>query len=115
MNTCTHRYTGLILLLLCAACGNSAPAEQETAPQQREYKTTPVLLEEIHRDITGMGVVSARQEVELSAEISGRIIALRHDIGDDVSAGDVIVELENEAARLRLKRNGHSWKKPGRS
>ena len=91
-------------MLLCAACGNGAPAGQETAPQQREYKTAPVLLEEIHEDITGMGVVSARQEVELSAEISGRIVALRHDIGDDVSAGDVIVELENESRKITVEK-----------
>ena len=104
MNACIHRYTGLILLLLCAACGNGAPAGQETAPQQREFKTANVLLEEIYADITGMGVIRARQEVELSAEISGRIVAIRHDIGDDVSAGAVIVELENESRKISVEK-----------
>ena len=51
-----------------------------------------------------MGVVSARQEVELSAEIAGRIVAIRHDIGDDVSAGDVIVELENESRQIAVEK-----------
>jgi membrane fusion protein (multidrug efflux system) len=101
MKTLHNRYWPLILLL-CAACGNNAPAEQGDNQTQREFKTAFVLREDIHEDITGMGVVSARQEVELSAEISGRVVSILHDIGDDVNAGDVIVELENEDYQIVL-------------
>ena len=103
MNAFKNRYW-LLILLLCTACGNSDPAAQESAPMQRELQTAPVLLEDVPEDITGMGVVRARQEVELSAEITGRIVAVRHDIGDDVNAGDVIVELENEDYQIMVEK-----------
>jgi len=103
MNAFKNRYW-LLIMLLCTACGNNAPAEQESAPAQREFQTVPVLLEDITLDIRGMGVISARQEVELSAEITGRIIAVRHDIGDDVNAGDVIVKLESEDYQIMVEK-----------
>jgi len=111
MNAFLHCCTSLLLLLLCTACGNNAPAEQADAPAQREIQTAPVLLENINRDIKGMGVVKARQEVELSAEIAGRIIAVRHDIGDDVQAGDVIVELESEDYQILVEKKRAQLKK----
>ncbi len=110
MNAFKNRYCFLIMLL-CAACGNSAPAEQTDAPAQREIQTAPVLLEDITRDIKGMGVVNARQEVELSAEIAGRVIAVRRDIGDDVQAGDVIVALESENHQIMVEKKQAQLKK----
>jgi RND family efflux transporter MFP subunit len=104
MNHCIHRFTSLLLLLLCTACGNGAPAQQETAPAKPELRTAQVLREDIHEHIRGMGVVRARQEVELSAEISGRIAALHRSIGDEVRAGDVIVELESESRLIALEK-----------
>jgi membrane fusion protein (multidrug efflux system) len=103
MNAFKNRYW-LLILLLCTACGNDVPAKQENTPAERELQTAPVLLEDITRDIKGMGVITARKEVELSAEITGRIIAVRHDIGDDVNAGDVIVELENEDHQIMVEK-----------
>jgi len=97
-------YSWLLIMLLCASCGNNAPAEQEDAPTRREFQTAPVLLEDITQDIKGMGVVKARQEVELSAEISVKVVALRKDIGDDVSTGDLIFELESEDHQIMVEK-----------
>ncbi len=110
MNAFKNRYW-LLIMLLCAACGNNAPAEQESAPTQRELKTAPVLLEDITQDIKGLGVVSARQEVELSAEIAGRVVTVQRDIGDGVKTGDVIVELESEDYQIMVEKRHAQLKK----
>jgi len=110
MNAFKNRYW-LLILLLCAACGNNAPAKQENTPVERKLQTVPVLLEDISQDIKGMGVVNARQEVELSAEIAGRVVAVRQDIGDDVNAGDVIVELESEDYEITVEKKQAQLKK----
>jgi len=103
MNAHTRCFTGL-LLLLCTACGSADTAQQETAPAQPKLQTTAVLREDITRDIKGIGVVKARQEAELSAEISGRVIAVRRDIGDDVNADEIIVELESEDYQIAVEK-----------
>jgi len=104
MHAFHRRYIVVPLLVLCAACDNGTTTVQETAPAQPAIKTAPVLREEIYEHISGMGVVHARQEVELSAEISGRIAVLHHGIGDEVRTGDVIVELESESRLIALEK-----------
>lgn len=94
----------IVMIVVCAGCGNNDPAPHADNQTQREIQTTPVLLENISRDITGMGVVKARQEVELSSEIAGKVTAIRYDIGDDVKAGDVVVELESEDYKILVEK-----------
>lgn len=67
------------------------------------YAATPRLLKE---KVTATGVVLADEAVELTAEISGRIIALNIAEGTRVKAGDLLVkindaELQAELARAR--------------
>jgi len=112
MLTTPLRHAALLLMLLaCAACGNSAPDTQATAPVKPDYRTAPVLRENVFEDIQGMGVVHARQEADLSAEISARVVAVHHDIGDAVHAGDVIVELESESRLIDLEKKRAQLKK----
>lgn len=53
-----------------------------------------------------IGQIEARQQVLLSAEVSGQVVALAFDSGDQVKAGNVVVRLntspeEGELTRLR--------------
>lgn len=105
MNAETLRSTTLLTLFLaCASCGGGSPEPEKAAPEQAGYITAPVQLEDIHETIGGMGVVHARQEADLSAEISGRVAAVHYDIGERVRAGDVIVELESEGRLIALEK-----------
>jgi membrane fusion protein (multidrug efflux system) len=110
MNAFKNRYW-LLIMLLCTACGNNAPAKQENTPAERKLQTTPVLLEDITRDIKGLGLVTARQEVELSAEIAGRVVTVHRDIGDEVKTGNVIVELESEDYQIMVEKRRAQLKK----
>jgi membrane fusion protein, multidrug efflux system len=104
MHVFMNWYTGIFFLLLCTACGNGATDLQEIGPEQPELRTAPVLREDLHEYIRGMGMVRARQEADLCAEISARVLHVHRDIGDDVISGDLIVELESEGRLITLEK-----------
>lgn len=77
--------------------------------------STTVRVEYAHRNtitrtISAPGIVEPRKKVEISAQVSARIIGLPFDEGERVKEGDVVVRLDAqdltarlEAARARLK------------
>jgi RND family efflux transporter MFP subunit len=54
--------------------------------------------------VTAIGSARAARSVILSAEVGGRIVALKVASGDYVEAGTVVAELDDEAARIALDR-----------
>ncbi len=104
----------LALLLSCTACGDngsaSNPPDGDAAKQPR-FKTAPVAIEEIFDDITGIGTAHAELEVDVSPEISGRVTGVNCEIGDEVKAGAVLVELESEARSIMVEKKRAQLKK----
>ncbi len=49
------------------------------------------------------GVVEPWRKASLAASVSGRIVRVYHEEGDRVSAGEPLVELENDLERLRVE------------
>jgi len=47
-------------------------------------------------DLTGSGIIQAQQDVVISAEVGGHVLALSADEGDDVEAGTVLVRLDED-------------------
>jgi len=47
-------------------------------------------------DLTGWGIIQAQQDVVISAEIGGHVVALGADEGDEVEAGTLLVRLDEE-------------------
>ncbi|MDQ2066130.1 efflux RND transporter periplasmic adaptor subunit [Xinfangfangia sp. CPCC 101601] len=54
--------------------------------------------------VSAIGSARGVQAVALAPEVSGRVLALRVQAGDRVKAGDLMAELDDEAARLALER-----------
>lgn len=107
--------------VLVAAVGGGAVLTQTPLGEQLREKMrqreepTLVRLGEatrggITRTISAPGIVTPRRKVEISAQVSARIIALPFEEGDLVRKGEVVVRLDAEdltarleAARARLK------------
>lgn len=47
-------------------------------------------------DVTGWGVIQAEQDVVISAEVSGRVVAVGAAVGDEIDAGTVLVRFDEE-------------------
>ena len=84
-----------------AACGE-APAPKPAAKGEG-LKTAAVELREVELTTTAEAVMEAVRQSTVSAQIAGRIVELRFDVGDYVKKGDVIVRIDERSAARALE------------
>ncbi len=87
--------------LLAAACGSSeppAPARVAPAP----LATAAAELREVDLTTSAEAVVEAVRQSTVSAQVSGRIVDIRFDVGDRVQKGEVILRIDERAATLAV-------------
>jgi RND family efflux transporter MFP subunit len=87
----------LLLALALAACGPGEPAKP-AASARFDGKTAPVELREVDLSYSAEAVVEAVRQSTVAAQIAGRIVELRFDVGDTVRKGEVIVRIDERAA-----------------
>lgn len=63
-----------------------------------EFASAPVEYREVDLTYSTEGVIEAVRQSTVSAQISGRIVELRFDVGDYVKKGEVIVRIDERAA-----------------
>jgi RND family efflux transporter MFP subunit len=85
--------------LLLAACGGEAPAPKAAA---QALASAPVELREVELTHSAEAIVEAVRQSTVSAQIAGRIVDLRFDVGDRVQKGDVIARIDERAASQAL-------------
>ena len=86
----------LLAVAALAACGEkSAP---KPAPAAEAPRTAAVELREIELTTSAEAVMEAVRQSTVSAQIAGRIVELRFDVGDYVKKGDVIVRIDERSA-----------------
>jgi len=92
------RSTGfaIILSLLAAGCGREAP--QLAAPAPSELKTAVVERREVDLYYSADALVEAVRQSTVAAQISGRVVDIRFDVGDYVKQGEVLVRIDERAA-----------------
>jgi RND family efflux transporter MFP subunit len=95
-----------ILLAALAAASLAACGEQSTpkpAPTPEPLKTASVELRDVELTTSAEAVMEAVRQSTVSAQISGRVVELRFDIGDYVKKGDVIVRIDERSAARALE------------
>ena len=86
-----------ILLIALAAAPLAAPAQ----PAAAQPATAPVEFREVSEVYAADGVVEAVRQSTVAAQIAGRIVELRADVGDRVAKGQVLARIdEREAAQV---------------
>jgi multidrug efflux pump subunit AcrA (membrane-fusion protein) len=105
-----HRYgwvwtTCVALGLIAAAAwllmGGHGGHAKETEASAAPREAAPVVVtvaraesRELQRSVQVVGSLYGRDEISVAAKVSGRVIALHHDIGDTVRPGDVLLEID---------------------
>jgi len=91
-------FTAVALVAATAACSKSSPAAQARSRDDaaKPVKVEPVKQESIRRSVEVVGTLAAVDEVTVSAEAEGRVSRLLADLGDRVTAGQALVELDRE-------------------
>ena len=83
----------LVAALALAGCGNESAAPRG-APPAPELASAVVELREVDLSVTAEAVLEAVRQSTVSAQIAGRIVELRFDVGDAVKKGEVIARID---------------------
>jgi len=86
----------LALAATLAACGESKPPAASVATPS--VATALVELREVELSVSSEAVIEAVRQSTVSAQIAGRIVDIRFDVGDRVKKGEVIVRIDERAA-----------------
>jgi RND family efflux transporter MFP subunit len=93
--------TASALVLGLAACGSAEPP-QPAAASRAELEAAVVEVRDVALTYTAEAVVEAVRQSTVSAQIAGRIVELRFDVGDFVKKGEVIARIDERAATQAL-------------
>ncbi|HWA13272.1 MAG TPA: efflux RND transporter periplasmic adaptor subunit [Burkholderiales bacterium] len=91
------RLAALLGLAGVGACG-SPPQEGAAPPAAKAVASAPVEMREVELAYSAEAVVEAVRESTVSAQVAGRVIDVRFDVGDYVKQGEVIVRIDPRAA-----------------
>ena len=83
-----------------AACGE-APAPKPAAKGEAP-KTAAVELRDVELTTTAEAVMEAVRQSTISAQIAGRVVDLRFDVGDYVKKGEIILRIDERSASQAL-------------
>jgi len=96
-----RRSAALAAAFLFTACGHSAPPGN--APPQSDIATAAVEIREVELTYSAEAVIEAVRQSTVSAQVAGRIVDLRFDVGDYVKKGEVIARIDERAAAQALE------------
>jgi len=85
----------ILAALALAGCGDKPPPK---APPGPEFKSAAAEIREVDLTYSAEAVIEAVRQSTVSAQISGRIVDLRFDVGDYVKKGEVIARIDERAA-----------------
>jgi membrane fusion protein (multidrug efflux system) len=95
--------------LIPTACSRSgdAPvaATTATAPPEEALQVTvvPVALHPTKRLLKFVGTLFGNEEVRLSSQVDGQVTALHADLGDQVQADAVLLDVDDDSLRAQLR------------
>src|SRR5438093_5431918 len=81
-----------------AACSKTetAQARGRAAGAARRVKTEAVRQETVRRSVEVVGTLAAVDQVTISSEAEGKVSRILADLGDRVTAGQALIQLDNE-------------------
>ncbi|HUS05846.1 MAG TPA: efflux RND transporter periplasmic adaptor subunit [Bryobacteraceae bacterium] len=92
-------------LALATGCTKQQPiqAKQDTGPIT--VSATPVSVRHVQRIVESVGTLFPFDETTISAEIEGKVVEVKADLGDQVVKGQVLVRISDEEQRYLLAQN----------
>lgn len=98
----------LLLALNFAACAkkNAAGGAAAAGDQQALPVTVAIVRRgDIAERLSLTGTVAARQQANISSAITGQVLSVNANVGDRVSAGELLVKIDDSTLRAELDQN----------
>jgi RND family efflux transporter MFP subunit len=93
----------LAVLLCCCGCARDRGVQAAEGQKPRAVVLEAAQVRDVRREVDVVGTLAAREEVVVSAEVAGRVARLVHDLGDRVSQGSALLELDQEKLQYRAE------------
>ncbi len=93
---------GLVLAALALAACGGREAAPPSPPARAALASGMVEMREVDLSVSAEAVVEAVRQSTVSAQVAGRIVDIRFDVGDRVKKGEVIVRIDETAAAQAL-------------
>jgi membrane fusion protein (multidrug efflux system) len=97
----------LLLLLVLAACGTDGKVattpSTTTPPEAVPVTVVPAAERPVDRLVSVVGTLAAAEETELASETEGQVIAIEADLGDRVTAGQVLARVRSDVLEAQLR------------
>ncbi|HEX6265859.1 MAG TPA: efflux RND transporter periplasmic adaptor subunit [Burkholderiales bacterium] len=90
-----------LLVLALGACGSPDPPQPAASGPRLE--SAAVEMRDVELTYTADAIVEAVRQSTVAAQIAGRIVELRFDVGDYVKKGEVIARIDERAATQALE------------
>lgn len=93
------------LLSLLAACGPDAAQSASPKPSgtpATPVKLVPVIKRDLARAVEITGTIYGDEEATISSKVSGRIIRIDRDLGDEAAPGDTLAQIDPTDFQLAL-------------
>jgi multidrug efflux pump subunit AcrA (membrane-fusion protein) len=92
-----QRILMVLAVVLLASCGGAPPAETESAPQTPvRVEVEQLAAETISQTVPLSGVVRARRQATIAAQVMGHVRQVAVEEGQRVSAGQTLIELDDQ-------------------
>lgn len=91
-----------VLVALAVGCGGDKPAHTRAELEPLQVTTAEVEASSGARDIEVRGIVQPARRAAVSSRVMGPVVALHVNAGSEVSKGQLLLEIEPEAAQGRL-------------
>lgn len=101
MNTRKHNYlfAALLTVLTLSGCGDDS-AEAPQRPRGVLITATTLETASIERRESTVGRLESKADPDIAAEVSGRVLEVRAEVGDRVTKGQVLATIDAEDYRL---------------
>jgi RND family efflux transporter MFP subunit len=86
-------------------CGRQQQVQVKQDSGPIAVRTAPVVSREMRRVVESVGTLFPYDEIIISAEVEGRVSQVNVDLGDEVAAGQVMVQIQEDEQRYLLAQN----------
>jgi len=96
----------LALAVGCWGCSDAppdGPAEAAPPPRVAEVQVLTLAPERWQQQVLAYGVIEPAEDLDVSVDLSAEVAAVHFDEGDQVAAGQLLIELDSAEQGLRLE------------
>jgi len=94
----------LAAALLAAGCDRGSHAEgPPPGPEAVPVTIANVAVRPVERTVSVVGTLAANAQAELASEVEGQVVAILADLGDRVTAGQVLARVRQDVTEAKLR------------